>query len=57
MENELYRMMAELGGMEIPLNQPKGGINDKRLRSRGGDDAAEFPTPMVVEEPLNQDAN
>jgi N-acetylglucosamine-6-sulfatase len=43
--------------MEIPLNQPKGGINDKRLRSRGGDKAADFPLPFVVDEPLNQDAD
>jgi N-acetylglucosamine-6-sulfatase len=57
MENELYRMMAELGGMEIPLNQPKGGVNNKRLRSRGGDEAAAFPAPLVVDEPLNHDAD
>jgi N-acetylglucosamine-6-sulfatase len=57
MENDLYRMMAELGGMEIPLNQPAGGINNKRLRGRGGDHAADFPGPMVVDEPINQDAN
>lgn len=57
MENELYRMMGELGGMEIPLNPPKGGINDKRLRRRGGDKAADFPPSKVVEEPINQDAN
>jgi N-acetylglucosamine-6-sulfatase len=57
LENELYGLMGDLGGMEIPLNQPKGGINDKRLRSRGGDRAADFPTPFVVDEPLNQDAN
>ena len=25
MENQLYKMMGELGGMEIPLNQPSGG--------------------------------
>ena len=57
LEDELYQMMGELGGMEIPLNQPKGGINDKRLRSRGGDYGAEFPTPLVVDEPVNDDAN
>ncbi len=57
LEQDLYRMMAELGGLEIPLNPPKGGINDKRLRSRGGDEAAEFPLPLVVDEPLNHDAN
>ncbi len=57
MENELYQMMGELGGMEIPLNQPKGGINDKRLRSRGGDKSADFPPSKVVEEPIHQNAN
>jgi N-acetylglucosamine-6-sulfatase len=56
-ENRLYGLMADLGGMEIPLNQPKGGVNDKRLRSRGGDSAADFPQPFVVDEPLNTDAN
>lgn len=57
MENDLYRMMAELGGMEIPLNQPAGGINNKRLRNRSGDHASDFPSPMVVDEPLNTEAN
>ena len=57
MENELYQMMGELGGMEIPLNQPKGGFNDKRLRSRGGDKSADFPPSKVVDEPLNENAN
>ena len=57
MENELYRMMADLGGMEIPMNQPRGGINNKRLRSRGGEHAADFPEPFVVDEPINTDAD
>jgi N-acetylglucosamine-6-sulfatase len=57
MEDRLYALMADLGGMEIPLNQPKGGFNNKRLRSRGGDEAADFPEPFVVDEPLNTDAN
>jgi N-acetylglucosamine-6-sulfatase len=57
MENQLYQMMSELGGMEIPLNQPQGGINDKRLRDRGGDGAAEFPASKVVDDPINQNAN
>jgi N-acetylglucosamine-6-sulfatase len=57
MEDELYRMMGELGGMEIPLNQPKGGFNDKRLRGRGGDKAADFPPSKVVDAPINQNAN
>jgi N-acetylglucosamine-6-sulfatase len=57
MENELYKMMADLGGMEIPLNQPSGGINDKRLRNRGGDKASDFPPANVVNEPINLDAD
>jgi N-acetylglucosamine-6-sulfatase len=56
LENALYRMMDELGGMEIPLNQP-GGSEDKRLRGRGGEKAADFPSPMVVDKPINRDAN
>jgi N-acetylglucosamine-6-sulfatase len=57
LENRLYQMMGQLGGMEIPLNQPDGGFNDKRLRGRGGEKAADFPAPKVVDEPLNLDAN
>ena len=57
MENSLYQMMGELGGMEIPLNQPMGGSGDKRLRHRGGDKAADFPSSKVVGEPLNTNAN
>lgn len=57
MENQLYQMMAELGGMDIPMNQPQGNSQNKRLRSREGDKAAEFPADFVVEEPLNNNAN
>ena len=57
MENQLYKMMGELGGMEIPLNQPGSGLNNIRLRSRGGVHAADFPPTMVVEEPVNTNAN
>ena len=56
METQLYARMEELGGMDIPLNAPKGGINDKRLRSRGGQKGADFPAPLIVEKPLNQNA-
>jgi N-acetylglucosamine-6-sulfatase len=48
--------MDELGGMSIPLNAPKGGINNKRLRDRAGQTGADFPAPFVVEKPLNQNA-
>ncbi|MCU0795194.1 MAG: sulfatase [Akkermansiaceae bacterium] len=57
MEDELYQMMDQLGGMEIPLNPPKGGFNDKRLRERGGENAADFPSSKVVDQPINKDAN
>ena len=54
MENELYAKMDSLGGMEIPLNQPKGGINNNRLRERGGEKAGDFPKPIVVDDPRNK---
>ncbi len=57
MEKKLYEMMGELGGMEIPLNPPLGGSQNKRLRGRGGDRAADFPAPLVVEKPINTNAN
>ncbi|MDQ5981176.1 MAG: hypothetical protein QG602_4154 [Verrucomicrobiota bacterium] len=57
MENQLYAKMQLLGGMEIPLNQPAGGINNKRLRGRGGDQASDFPLPAVVDQPINKNAN
>jgi N-acetylglucosamine-6-sulfatase len=50
-------MMGELGGMEIPLNPPAGGSSDKRLRSRGGDKATDFPSSKVVDKPINTNAN
>lgn len=57
MENKLYKMMAEFGGMEIPLNQPRGGFNHYRLSDRDGNKASNFPVPMVIEAPINKDAN
>ncbi len=56
MEDQLYGMMEELGGMEIPMNQPMGRSNNKRLRSRGGQEASDFPEPMVVDEAINKRA-
>ncbi len=56
MENRLYEMMAELGGMEIPLNQPRGGSQNKRIRGRGGRSASSFPPPLVVDEPIHKNA-
>ena len=56
MEDRLYAMIDELGGMDIPMNPPRGGSQNKRLRSRNGDHAADFPVDFVVEEPLNDDS-
>lgn len=56
MEKRLYEMMADLGGMEIPLNPPHGTSSNLRLRSRGGSEAADFPESMIVDEPVNEGA-
>lgn len=56
METRLYEMMDELGGMAIPLNAPRGNSQNKRLRSRGGNEAVDFPEAIVVDEALNRNA-
>ncbi len=56
METRLYDMMDDLGGSEIPLNRPRGNSNNIRLRSRGGQHGADFPAPLVVDEPPNRNA-
>lgn len=56
MEERMYAMMEELGGMEIPLNEPAGRSQNLRLRSRGGQEAADFPDTMVVDQPPNAGA-
>ena len=55
MQNRLYTMMEELGGMEIPLNRPKGQRKIERLRSRGGEKAADFPEAFLVDEALRKE--
>jgi N-acetylglucosamine-6-sulfatase len=56
METRLYDMMDEMGGSNIPLNRPRGNSSNIRLRSRGGEQGADFPAPMVVDEPPNRNA-
>jgi len=56
MEDRLYALLGEEGGMYIPLNQPAGGSANIRYRARGGDHAADFPAHMVVDEPVNKNA-
>lgn len=55
MQDRLYAMMEELGGMVIPLNPPRGRQQNKRLRDRGGVDAADFPEAFIVDEPLRDE--
>lgn len=55
MQNQLYTMMEELGGMEIPLNRPKGQRKTERLRSQGGEKAADFPEAFFVDEALRKE--
>ncbi|RMF40021.1 MAG: DUF4976 domain-containing protein, partial [Planctomycetota bacterium] len=55
MQQRLYAMMDELGGMHIPLNPPRGRQQNKRLRSRGGVHAADFPEAFIVDEPLRKE--
>lgn len=57
MESKLYEMLGEEGGMDIPMNQPKGGIKNKRWKRVDGQQASEFPQAMVVDEPINRNAN
>lgn len=54
MQNQLYEMMDDLGGMQIPLNPPRGRQQNKRLRDRGGVQAADFPDALIVDEPLRE---
>ena len=55
MQDRLYTMMEELGGMEIPLNPPRGRQQNKRLRDRGGVKATDFPEALIVDEPLRKE--
>ncbi len=55
-ENKLYEMLGEAGGMDIPMNQPAGGSQNKRWLEREGAHAADFPRVLVVDEPINRDA-
>ena len=57
MEDELYKLLGDAGGMDIPMNQPKGNFNNKRWDHVGGNESAAFPKAMVVDEPINKAAN
>jgi len=57
LEQKLYAMMHDLGGMEVPLNPPSGDSQNKRLETRHGRNASDFPAPIVVDQPINFNAN
>jgi N-acetylglucosamine-6-sulfatase len=54
MTRTLFKMMDELGGMQIPLNPPSGEIANLRYRSRGGQEAADFPQPLITDQPTRR---
>jgi len=56
MDERLYGMLADSGGMSIPLNHPPFNSRNKRYAPRNGASAANFPEDMVVEEPINFNA-
>ncbi len=56
MEAELYAILNDAGGLEIPVKQPRGRAQNKRLETRGGFNAATFPATLVVDEPVNTNA-
>ena len=56
METKLYEMLGDAGGMDIPMNQPRGRSQNRRWEERGGNAAAAFPKSIVVEQPVNQQA-
>jgi N-acetylglucosamine-6-sulfatase len=57
MKDNLFAMLADEGGMDIPMNKPKGHMSVLRYRKRGGDQAADFPTSFVVDKPKNTNAH
>ena len=54
MENSLYARLADVGGMEIPLNQPRGRSQNLRLKDRS--ERGQFPERFIRDEPANRNA-
>jgi len=55
MQNRLYAMLGDKGGMQIPMNQPAGRSNNKRWDDKGAE-PADFPSALIVDEPINRQA-
>jgi N-acetylglucosamine-6-sulfatase len=56
MQTQLFDMLADAGGLNIPLNPPSGFSANKRYLKRDGDKASPFPKALVLEEPENTNA-
>lgn len=56
MQDRLYEMLSDRGGMEIPMNKPAPWEINKRYLKRGGDKAADFPKRMLLEKPVHTNA-
>ena len=54
MEEKLYASLAEVGGMQIPLNPPRGRSNNLRLQGHAA--PGDFPARMQVDKPVNTGA-
>ncbi|MEM9281995.1 MAG: sulfatase [Verrucomicrobiota bacterium] len=54
MKTRLFEMMADLGGMDIPMNDPRGKQRVERLSPRGVE-PADFPEVFIVDEPLRDE--
>jgi N-acetylglucosamine-6-sulfatase len=54
MEETLYAKLGDTGGMQIPLNQPRGRSQNLRLKGRAS--PGEFPSQWIVDEPVNTNA-
>jgi N-acetylglucosamine-6-sulfatase len=57
MEDRLYAMLDDAGGMAIPLNQPGPRSSNLRYSRRSGWNASDFPASMIVDEPPNRNAH
>lgn len=56
MKNTLFSMLADEGGMDIPMNEPQGTSSNKRLKNRGGQQAADFPKNLLLDKPEHDNA-
>ncbi|GAA4872736.1 sulfatase [Ferrimonas pelagia] len=57
MQDALFEILSEAGGMDIPMNKPHGWERNKRYRVRGGEKAADFPEHMVLDKPERDNAH